>query len=56
MVQKVARAGIPIVASVSAPTALAVDVAQRIGITLVGFLRRETMTVYAGGERIADLQ
>ena len=56
MVQKVARAGIPIVASVSAPTALAVDVAQRIGITLVGFLRRETMTIYTGGERIADLQ
>ena len=56
MVQKVARGGIPIVASVSAPTALAVDVAQRIGITLVGFLRRETMTIYAGAERIADLQ
>jgi FdhD protein len=56
MVQKVARAGIPIVASVSAPTALAVDVAQRIGITLVGFLRRETMTIYAGEGRIADLQ
>ena len=56
MVQKVARAGIPIAASVSAPTALAVDVAQRIGITLVGFLRRETMTIYAGEGRIADLQ
>jgi FdhD protein len=56
MMQKAARAGIPIVASVSAPTALAVDVAQRIGITLVGFLRRETMTIYAGEGRIADLQ
>jgi FdhD protein len=44
------------VASVSAPTALAVDVAQRIGITLVGFLRRETMTIYTGEGRIADLQ
>jgi FdhD protein len=56
MVQKVARAGIPIVASVSAPTALAIACAKRTGITLVGFLRRETMTIYAGGERVADLQ
>jgi len=56
MVQKVARAGIPIVASVSAPTALAIDCAKRAGITIVGFLRRETMTIYAGGERVADLQ
>ena len=56
MVQKVARAGIPIVASVSAPTALAIDCAKRAGITLVGFLRRETMTIYAAEGRIADLQ
>jgi len=56
MVQKVARAGIPIVASVSAPTALAIDCAKRTGITLVGFLRREAMTIYAGEGRIADLQ
>jgi len=56
MMQKAARAGIPIVASVSAPTALAIACAKRTGITLVGFLRRETMTIYAGGERIADLQ
>lgn len=56
MVQKVTRAGIPIVASVSAPTALAIACAKRTGITLVGFLRRETMTIYAGGERVADLQ
>ena len=56
MVQKVARAGIPVVASVSAPTALAITCAQQAGITLVGFVRRETLTVYAGGERVADLQ
>jgi len=56
MIQKAAHAGIILVASVSAPTALAIDVGTRIGITLVGFLRRQAMTVYTGSERIADLQ
>jgi len=56
MVQKAARAGIPVVASVSAPTELAVDLARRTGVTLVGFVRRETLTVYVDQGRIADLQ
>jgi FdhD protein len=56
MVQKAARAGIPVVASVSAPTALAIDLAQRAGLALVGFLRDETLTIYLDAGRIRDLQ
>ncbi len=56
MVQKAARAGIPIVASVSAPTRLAIELAQRAEVTLVGFLRRETLTVYFDRDRIVGLQ
>ncbi len=55
MVQKVARAGIPIVASVSAPTASAIELAQRAGVTLVGFVRRDSLTIYVDGGRISDL-
>jgi FdhD protein len=46
-------AGIPIVASVSAPSHLAVELAEESGMTLVGFLRGATFTVYQGPERIA---
>jgi FdhD protein len=53
MVQKAARAGIPIVASVSAPTSLAVDLALRANITLAGFVRGPVLNVYAHPERIA---
>ena len=53
IVQKAAAAGIPIVCSVSAPSSLAIDVANRFGMTLVGFVRDERFTVYAGPERIA---
>jgi FdhD protein len=56
MVQKALRAGIPVVASVSAPTGLALELARRTDLTLVGFLRDETLTVYLDGGRIRDLQ
>jgi len=56
MAQKVARAGIPVAASVSAPTALAIELAQRAGLTMVGFLRESTLTVYVDQGRIDDLQ
>ena len=52
IVQKAAVAGIPIVCAVSAPTNLAVDTADRFGITLVGFLRGERFNIYTGEDRI----
>jgi FdhD protein len=52
IVQKAVCAGIPLVASVSAPSSLAVAVAEEFGVTLVGFLRGRRCNVYAGRERI----
>jgi FdhD protein len=53
IVQKAAVAGIPIVAAVSAPTDLAVSAAERLGLTLIGFVRGGGFNVYAGEGRIA---
>ncbi|TDQ54466.1 formate dehydrogenase accessory sulfurtransferase FdhD [Actinorugispora endophytica] len=52
LVQKAVMAGIPLLAAVSAPSSLAVDLAAEAGLTLVGFLRGESMNVYTGGERV----
>lgn len=52
IVQKGAAAGVPIVAAVSAPSSLAVDLAEECGITLVGFLRGERFNVYSHPERV----
>lgn len=52
IVQKAAMAGLPILAAVSAPTDLAVTTAERLGMTLVGFLRGERFNIYTGRERI----
>ena len=54
IVQKAAMAGIPAIAAVSAPSTLAVDLADELGMTLVGFLRGESMNVYTGTGRIAS--
>ena len=53
LVQKAAVAGVPILAAVSAPSDLAVDAAERLGVTLVGFLRGDGFNVYAHPERVA---
>jgi len=53
IVQKAIRAGVPVLASVSAPSSLAVRLARELGLTLVGFLRGRRFVVYAGEERIA---
>ncbi len=52
LVQKALMAGIPVLCAVSAPSSLAVDLAEESGMTLVGFLRAPSMVVYAGGERV----
>ena len=53
MVQKTAMAGVSLLAAVSAPTSFAVSVAQRAGMTLVGFARHQDLVVYCHPERLA---
>ncbi|MEU9856197.1 formate dehydrogenase accessory sulfurtransferase FdhD [Streptomyces sp. NPDC047974] len=55
LVQKAVMAGIPMLAAVSAPSSLAVDLAAESGLTLVGFLRGASMNVYTGAERLEPL-
>jgi FdhD protein len=52
IVQKAAVAGIPIVCAVSAPSDLAIETAERLGVTLVGFLRGDGFNVYAHDARV----
>jgi len=52
IIQKATVAGIPLVASVSAPSSLAVQLARELRLTLVGFLRGKRFLVYAGEERL----
>lgn len=55
LLQKAVAAGVTVLAAVSAPSTLAIDVARRFGVTLIGFLRPGRAVVYAGAERIEGL-
>ncbi len=52
IVQKAIAAGVPVVASVSAPSSLAVQLARELQLTLIGFLRGRRFVIYSGEERI----
>jgi FdhD protein len=52
IVQKAIVAGIPILASVSAPSDLAVNLAREFGLTLIGFLRGKRFVIYSGAQRV----
>ena len=52
LAQKAHAAGIPVLAAVSAASSLAVDLADRVGLTLAGFVRPPHLTVYAGAQRL----
>lgn len=52
MIQKALAAGVPVVGAIGAPTSLAVELAAKSAMSLVGFIRGGTMNVYAGLERL----
>jgi FdhD protein len=53
LTQKAVMAGIPVLAAVSAPSSLAVSLAEESGMTLVAFLREDSMNIYTRADRIA---
>lgn len=55
IVLKAARVGIPILASVSAPVSSGIEVAEKTGLTLIGFVRGSRMNIYTHPERIKEL-
>jgi formate dehydrogenase accessory protein FdhD len=56
MVQKAALAGIPMLVAISAPTSLAIEMAEQAGLTLVALARSDSITAYAHPWRVTDLE
>jgi len=54
MLTKSARIGVPLVISRGAPTGLAIDLAEQLGLTVVGFARGESLNIYCHAERVID--
>ncbi|WP_462417469.1 formate dehydrogenase accessory sulfurtransferase FdhD [Kytococcus sp. Marseille-QA3725] len=54
LVQKAVMAGIPVLSAVSAPSSLAAELAEDRGLTLIGFVRGESLNVYARADRVLD--
>jgi FdhD protein len=52
LIQKAAATGVQIVAAVGAPSSLAVELAEEFGITLIGFLKEQSMNIYCGEHRV----
>ena len=52
LVQKAAMSGIPVLAAISAPSSLAIDLAAECGMTLLGFVRGDAMNVYSRADRV----
>ncbi len=52
LVQKASMGGVPLLAAVSAPSSLAVDLGEQAGLTVVGFLRGESMVIYSRPDRV----
>jgi FdhD protein len=55
LTQKAVMAGVPALAAVSAPSSLAVEMADDAGMTLIGFLRGRSMNIYAGASRVTGI-
>ena len=54
MLLKAARMGVPVVASRTSPTEMAVGLAEQLGITVIGYLRPDTCNLYAGNALVVD--